>query len=164
MPAVSRREASGFGGCRVEAGQGFLNKAVQGGDADLVRNRGDVLVHERRALSREPHGLLGDPSGLPRRQVSVHHPRQQPRQPVVQLDRLTEIETARVGRQAQDRGELRDTELRDLRCAGARDGMSRSPQPWVAASHATEVIDSRECIAAHTAAYCSLRDSARSDA
>ena len=49
VPGLGGREALGLGGLGIEAGFGLLDQPVELGGADLVRERRDLGVHERRS-------------------------------------------------------------------------------------------------------------------
>ena len=72
----------------VEPDQRFLDEPVELGDADLVREAGDVPVDVFRTLGRQAERRAGDPASPPRRQLAGRDPRPDPGQPVGQLERV----------------------------------------------------------------------------
>ncbi len=110
-------EPVGLGLVGVEPGGGFLDQPAQLGGADLVGDRGDVGVHERRRRRGQGHGAVGDvaePEGL---QVTGLEPFPAAPEPVAALDGLGEEAAPGLGGAAQRGGELDHRELRDLRAA-----------------------------------------------
>ncbi len=79
----------------------------------LRGERRQVLIDRLRHGRGERDGLLGDPAGLPRRQPTGHHLCPAQRQPVTQLDRLTDVGTSGALVDAQRGRELGHGELLD---------------------------------------------------
>ena len=115
-----------------EPGDRLGDEPLQGGEADAVRERRHLRVHERRCLQGQPERLFRDPAGPPGLQVTGLHPGPDPRQPVLQLHCCRHQCPAAVGGAADGEGELGDAELRHQRgtFAGQREaGVSAGGDP-----------------------------------
>ena len=84
--AAASRSASVWLG--VEPGLGLLDQPAQLRQPDLVRERRDVGVHERRRFRRQAHGAVSDGGQPPRRQLTRLEPGPAQREPVAALDRV----------------------------------------------------------------------------
>ncbi len=131
VPPVGGAAAGLLGGLGHEPGDRLLDQPVDHPDADLVRDRRQVPVDVGRGLrtQRVGDGLLGDPTGLPGRQVPGGHPRPQPRQPVAQLEGVSDVALPGLGGQPDRGRELRDRELRHQRRPRAGDWDRRIAEP-----------------------------------
>ncbi len=118
-------EPVGLGLVGVEPGGGFLDQPAQLGGADLVGDRGDVGVHERRRRRGQGHGAVGDVAESEGLQVTGLESFPAPSEPVAALDGLGEEAAPGLGGAAQRGGELDDRELRDLGAALATQRQSR---------------------------------------
>ena len=87
----------------------------------------DLGVDERRRVRRQGDRRAGDAARSPRLQPAGGHLRPHPREPVAQLDRLTEVGAPGVGRHPDRGGELGYRELRHQRGARTGDRMPVSP-------------------------------------
>ena len=105
-----------------EPGDRLGDQPLQRGDADAVRERRHLGVHERRCLRGQAERRLRDPAGPPGLQVTGLHPGPAPGEPVLQLHRRRDQCPAAVGGAADGEGELGDAELRDQWCAFAGEG------------------------------------------
>ena len=124
VPPVRRRAAPLFGLLRHEPADRLIDDPVELDRADLVRHRRHLHVHEPRRLDAEgtADGFVGDPPGLPRRQVTALDSRPQSGEPVAQFQGVTQVVLPGLGAH-RDRGrELRHTELPHQRCAGSGQG------------------------------------------
>ena len=115
MPALGGGQPFGLGGLGVEPGLGLLDQPAQLRGPDLVRERRDLGVHERRRLRGQAQGAVGDEPEPPRRQLTGLEPGPAPWEPVVALDRVGEVAAPGLGGPAHRGGELDDRELRHLR-------------------------------------------------
>ena len=115
VPGLRGGLAFGLGGLGVEPGLGLLDQPGQLGGADLVRERRDLGVHERRRLRGQAQGAFGDERQPPGRQVAGLEPGPAAPEPVAALDRVGQVAAPGLGGAAQRGGELDDGELRDLR-------------------------------------------------
>ena len=95
-----------------EPGDRLGDQPLQSGDADAVRERCHLGVHERRCLRGQAECLLCDPAGTPRLEVTCLHPGPAAREAVLQLDGRRDQCPAAVGGAADGQGELGDAELR----------------------------------------------------
>ena len=120
-------DRAGLGFLGVEPDPGLFDQPVEHHRSDPVGDRSDLPVHERRALLGEADGGLRDPAGPPRGQVTGLEPGLDARQPVANLDRLTEVGPAGVGGLADHQRELGHAELRHLR--RTRPGHRQLPLP-----------------------------------
>ena len=100
-----------------EPGDRLGDQPLQRGDADAVRERRHLGVHERRCLLGQPERRLRDPPGPPGLQVTGLHPCPAPGQAVLQLHCCRDQCPTAVGGAADREGELGDAELRDQRRA-----------------------------------------------
>ena len=105
-----------------EPGDRLGDEPLQGGDADAVRERRHLGVHERRRLLGQQHRRLGDPTGPPGFQLNGLDAGPAAREAVLQLDRCRDQCPAAVGGAADGEGELGDAELRDQRSAFTGEG------------------------------------------
>ncbi len=111
---------AGFCFLGVEADLGFVDEAVELGEADLVRGRGEHPVHVGGACFGEKQGGVSDAPGLPHLEVTGHDPGIDPRQPVPQLERPSDVPLAGLRRHPEGGGELVGVELPHTR--GTRSG------------------------------------------
>ena len=100
-----------------EPGDRLGDQPLQRGEADAVRERRHLRVHERGRLLGQQQRRLRDPAGPPRLQVTGVHPCPDPRQAVLQLHCCRDQRPTGVGGAADREGELGDAELRDQRRA-----------------------------------------------
>ena len=135
VPAVGRLPALllGFGG--HEPADRVGDQPVDLRRTDPVRVGGDVVVHEPRRRQRQADGLPGDPPGTPRRQLTGDDTCPGLGEPVAQLDGLTQVLLADLGREPDRERELGHAELRHQR----RTRVPRSPT----AGHRTETAAPR---------------------
>ena len=135
------------------------------GGLDPVRDRCDVGVDEPGGLDAQgvADGLVGDLPGLPRRQVTRDDPRPQLREPVAQLQGVTEVVLPRLGAHPDRGRELRHAELRHQRRTRTRQRHPASPPPRSRNVSASSRV-SAGWITAHCTAACSRSASARSAA
>jgi hypothetical protein len=138
----------------VEPDQGLFHEPVELGDADLVREAGDVPVDVLGTLDREADGVLGDAPGSPRRKVPGLDPRPDPGEPVGELEGLGDQGAAGVGGDVECDGQLVSAELADL-------GVP-SPAIKTALSNPIGQDGSGSCIAAQSRSSSRIRTSARS--
>ena len=142
-----------------EPGDRLGDQPLQRGDADAVRERRDLGVHERCCL-------LGQRRKFPRRSGGPARPRGHrtapgptPWQPVLQLHRRRDQCSDRVGGAADGEGELRDAELGHQRRAFAGNGMPVSPAGVIQV--ASSPMDSGGCCSAQVTAAISRSACAR---
>jgi len=115
VPSV-RSTASVLGGLvGHEPGDRLGDEPLQRSEADAVRERRHLSVHERRRLHGQPERLFCDPAGPPRFQVTGLHPRPDTGQSVLQLHCRRHQCPAAVGGAADRERELGDAELRHQR-------------------------------------------------
>ena len=106
-----------------EPGDRLGDQPLQRGDADAVRERRHLRVHERRRFGWDRlQRRLRDPTGPPGLEVTGLHPCPAPREPVLQLHRRRDLCPSAVGGAADREGELGDAELRHQRCAFTGEG------------------------------------------
>ncbi len=105
----------------------LLDQPVHPGGPDPVREPRDLVVDEPRRREAQGDGGAGDPPGPPRRQVPGLDAGPGAREPVPQLERLTEVGLAGLGGQPDRGRELGHAELRDQRGAGPATGTGVSP-------------------------------------
>ncbi len=121
--AAASRSASVWSGSNLAVASSISRPEL--GGADLVGDRGDVGVHERRRRRGQGHGAVGDvaePEGL---QVTGLESFPAASEPVAALDGLGEEAAPGLGGAAQRGGELDDRELRHLRAPFAAQRQSR---------------------------------------
>ena len=123
VPAVRGGLPATPGLVRHEPHDRLLDQPVHPAGPDPVREPRDLLVDEPRRRRAERDRGAGDPPGPPRRQVTGLDPGPGLREPVPQLEGLTEVGLAGLGGQPDRGRELGHTELRDQRrtCSGDRD-------------------------------------------
>ncbi len=111
--AAARRSASVASGSNRALASSISRPSCAG--PMLVRERGDLGVHERRRLRGEAQGAVGDEREPPRRQLPGLEPGPAPLQPVAALHRVGQVTPPGLRRPPHRGGELHDRELRDLR-------------------------------------------------
>ena len=115
VPAVRGGLAAAAGLVWHEPHDGLLDQPVHAAGADPVREPRDLVIHEPRRRRAQCDRGAGDPPGPPRRQVTGPDPGPRAREPVPQLEGLTQVGLAGLGGQPDRGRELGHTELRHQR-------------------------------------------------
>ncbi len=113
VPGVSGPGRVGEGLVGHEPGDRLGDESVELGGTGPVRERGHLGVDEPGCFHGQPEGGLGDAAGPPGHQLVGLHPGPDPREAVLQLDRLGHERATGVGGHPERGGELGETELRD---------------------------------------------------